>query len=303
MLVGTAAPEAVSSAVTHTRPPWREPPAHDFVSVPCGGCHSAQERWWRGHPHSRAAARLRNRDGRALEIARAYGVAAGSLDRGTQTCMWCHGTTTSRPSRRVRAGVGCQRCHGAGADYLEPHQTASYPASLALGMNDLRDPAVQAATCAGCHYITDPGLIEAGHPSGAGFDIVARQAGIVHWGEAFGRRTVPVDALALGAAHARVIAARGPVPERTGAPSGPPVGAGHPGIGIGGGEAVVAATNGEAGPSAAVDAEGPEPQAPAERAATAAPPRDRDVSEATVLDVLRQHLDAFSRALGLPRDP
>ena len=301
--VGTAAPEPVSPAVTHTRPPWRQPSAHDFVGVPCGGCHSAQERWWRGHPHSRAAERLRNRDGRALEIARAYGLTAGSLDRGTQTCMWCHGTVTSRPSRRVRAGVGCQRCHGAGADYLEPHQTESYPAWLALGMNDLRDPAVQAATCAGCHYITDPGLIDAGHPSGAGFDIVARQADIAHWGEAFGRRTVPVDTLALRAAHARVIAARGPVPERAGPASGPPVGAGRPGIGIGGGEAAVVDTNGEDGPAAAVDPERPEPGAPAERAATAAPPGDRGASEATALDVLRQHLDALARALGLPRDP
>lgn len=299
----TAAPEAVLPAVTHTRPPWRDPPAHDFVGVPCGGCHSAQERWWRAHPHSGAAARLRNRSGRALEIARAYGVTAGDLDRGTQTCMWCHGTIISRPSRRVRAGVGCQRCHGAGADYLEPHQTASYSESLALGMNDLRDPAVQAATCAACHYITDPGLIAAGHPSGAGFDILARKERIVHWGEAFGRRTVPVDAVALGAAHARVVAARGPVPARTGAVPGPPAGAGQPGIGTGGGAAVVADTNGEAGPASPVDTARPAAGAPGEQAAAAAPPGDHGASDATLLDVLRQHLDALSRALELPRDP
>ena len=128
--------------VTLARPPWRDPPAHDFVGVPCGGCHNAQQKWWRGHPHSRAAARLRNRDRRAVDIARAYGVSADDMTRGTQTCMWCHGTVTSRPSRRVRAGVGCQRCHGAGADYRDPHQTASYTDSVALGLTDLRDPAV-----------------------------------------------------------------------------------------------------------------------------------------------------------------
>lgn len=291
-------------AVTHIRPPWRDPPAHDFVGVPCGGCHSAQERWWRGHPHSRAAARLRSRGGRVLEIARAYGVAAGDLDRGTQTCMWCHGTTTSRPSRRVRAGVGCQRCHGAGADYLDPHQTAGYRESVALGMNDLRDPAVQAATCAGCHYITDPGLIEAGHPTGADFDIVSRKAGIVHWGAAFGRPTVPVDPGLLSAAHARVVAARGPVPEPTAALPAQPPRAGSPGVGAGGGEAVVAGANGEAGgPAAPAEPERPEPEMPGERAAASPPGRDDGASVATALDTLRQHLDALSRALGLSSDP
>ena len=291
-------------AVTHTRPPWRDPLAHDFVGVPCGGCHSAQERWWRGHPHSRAAARLRSRRGRVLEIARAYGVAAGDLDRGTQTCMWCHGTTTSRPSRRVRAGVGCQRCHGAGADYLDPHQTAGYRESVALGMNDLRDPAVQAATCAGCHYITDPGLIEAGHPTGADFDIVSRKAGIVHWGEAFGRPTVPVDPGVLSAAHARVVAARGPVPEPMMVLPAQPPRADSPGVGAGGGEAVVAGANGEAGgPAAPAEPERPEPEMPRERAAASTPGGDDGASVATTLDILRQHLDALSRALGLSSDP
>ena len=305
--VETAAPEALpppAPAVTHTRPPWRDRPAHDFVGVPCGGCHSAQERWWRGHPHSRAAARLRNRGGRALEIARAYGVPADNVDRGTQTCMWCHGTITSRPSRRVRAGVGCQRCHGAGAGYLDPHQTASYPESVALGMNDLRNPAVQAATCAGCHYITDPGLIDAGHPSGADFDIVSRKAGIVHWGEAFGRRTVPVDPVALSAALSRVIAVRGPVPKPTTAVPAQAPGMGRPGVGIGAGAAVVGGANGEAGgPPAPAEPERKEPAAPREPAAASTPRGDDGTSVATTLDALREHLDALSRALGLSSDP
>ena len=293
----TSVPEAAPPpvpAVKHTRPPWRDPPAHDFVGVPCGGCHSAQERWWRGHPHSRAAARLRNRRGQALEIARAYGIAADAMDRGTQTCMWCHGTMTSRPSRRVRTGVGCQRCHGAGADYLDPHQTASYRESVALGMNDLRDPAVQAATCAGCHYITDPGLVDAGHPSGADFDIVSRKAGIVHWGEAFGRPTAPVDPLALQAAHARVIGARGPVPEQKTAVLAQSRGTGRPDVGTGADEVVGAGVNGEGASG---------PAAPRERAAASTPCGDDSASVATTLDALRQHFDALARALGLSSDP
>ena len=211
--------------VTLLRPPWREPPAHAFVKVPCGRCHNSQERWWRKDPHSGAAKPFRGNEPRTLEIAAAYGVAAADIARGNQTCMWCHGTPVSAPERRVRAGVGCQRCHGAGADYVEPHETVGYDASVALGLTDLRDPVVQSATCAGCHYITDPGLIDAGHPAGTDFDVRARVAGMVHWGTDFGRSTVPADRDALVAAYADVVADRGPAPAppEPGAVLAPPV--------------------------------------------------------------------------------
>ena len=289
------------SVVTFARPPWRDPPAHDFVGVPCGGCHNAEQKWWRGGPHSRAAARLRNRDRRALDIARAYGVSANDMARGTQTCMWCHGTITSRPSRRVRAGVGCQRCHGAGADYRDPHQTASYTESVALGLKDLRDPAVQAATCAGCHYITDPGLIDAGHPAGTDFDVLSRRARIVHWGEAFDRRPASVDPAALTVAHARVVAARGPVPARTAAASPPLRDADRTGRAAGVGE--VGGANAEAGgPAPRAESRRPEPSSPRERTAAASPRATGGAGLANTLDTLRRHLDALYRALGLSRE-
>ena len=284
-------------AVTLTRPPWQEPPAHDFVGVPCGGCHRAEQRWWRGNRHSGAAARLRNGDRRALAIARAYGVPDDDMARGNQVCAWCHGTITSRPSRRVRTGVGCQRCHGAGAEYRDLHQTVGYAESVALGLTNLRDPTVQAATCAGCHYINDPGLIAAGHPDGAGFNILARRAAIVHWGEAFDRETPAVDAAALTAAHAGVVAARGPVPARAAAVVLPgPAGAD--------GTAGMAVAGGTAGPGAGPEAGAPAPPAgppPAEPPARAGRAGGAVPLE-TALDDLRRHLDALYRALGLARD-
>ena len=215
----SAAPEPVSgvaprpppaSAGALGRPPWREPSAHAFVKVPCGRCHNAQERWWRSDPHSTAARPFRMNEPRNVEIARAYGVAAADMARGDRICMWCHGTPVSAPSRKVRAGVGCQRCHGAGADYLEPHETVGYAGALALGLTDLRDPLVQAATCAGCHYVTDPALIAAGHPVGDGFDVRGRIGDVVHWGADFGRDTRPVERAALAAAYAEAVASRGP---------------------------------------------------------------------------------------------
>ena len=213
-----AAPVAIAP---RARPSWREPPAHDFVKVPCGRCHNAQEKWWRKDPHSETAKPFRNSESQHIEIAQAYGIASADIARGAQTCMWCHGTIVSAPARRVRAGVGCQRCHGAGADYLEPHETASHAASVTLGLTDLRDASTQASTCAGCHYITEAALINAGHPTGAEFDIASRDD-IVHWGDAFGRETLAVDGTALAAAHAIVVAERGPPPARLTAPAAPP---------------------------------------------------------------------------------
>ena len=198
--------------VTLARPPWRDPPDHAFVKVPCGRCHNSQERWWRKDSHSGTAKPFRGNAPRNVEIAQAYGVAAGDMAKGDQVCMWCHGTPVSGPSRKVRAGVGCQRCHGAGADYLEPHETIGYAASVGFGLTDLRDPAIQAATCAGCHYITDPGLVAAGHPVGDLFEMRSRIDDIVHWGAAFGRETEPADRGLLAAAYTTVVADRGPPP-------------------------------------------------------------------------------------------
>ena len=196
------------------RPPWREPAAHGFEKVPCGKCHTQQQAWWQKDEHSSTADPLRNGDPEAAEIAQRYGIDPGDMAKGTQTCMWCHGTIVNVPTRKVRAPVGCQRCHGAGADYLEPHETETYTQSVARGLTDLKTPAVRAGTCAGCHYITDPGLIAAGHETGADFDILARQDEIRHWGGEFGRETEDdVTPTALSAAYSGVINERGPPPE------------------------------------------------------------------------------------------
>ena len=281
--------------VTLSRPPWRNPPVHEFVRVPCGRCHSEQLEWWRRDPHSTAAAPLRNGDARALEIARAYGVVAEDMARGTQTCMWCHGTIVSRPSRRVRAGVGCQRCHGASADYLGPHETESHAESVGLGLTDLRDPRVQAATCAGCHYITDPGLINAGHPSGGDFEIVSRKADIVHWGAAVGRKSSSVEPTVLRAAHAAILAARGPVPLRVGPP---------PVIESTAERSRARGTLGDfAGTATAVepgaDATSPWHSAADDDAEADLPTASERTMLETAMDAIRRHLDELYRALGL----
>jgi hypothetical protein len=229
------------------RPTWRDGSDHAFVKVPCGKCHTQQQAWWQKDTHRGTAEPLRNGDADAARIATLYGIDPADMAKGDQTCMWCHGTIVGAPGRKVRPGVGCQRCHGAGADYLAPHETESFAQSIGRGLTDLETPAVRAGTCAGCHYITDPGLLAAGHGDGADFDIVERMNEIRHWGVEFGRDNDDgVASAALATAHAAVITERGPPPavERlelieptaSGPPIQPPVGS--PGARSGSGGAV-----------------------------------------------------------------
>ena len=266
----SAAPVPVSADVSAparprygvlTQPPWRSVPDHDFVKVPCGKCHTQQQSWWQKDTHKGTADPLRNGDPEAVRIATLYGIDPANMARGDQTCMWCHGTIVAAPSRKVRPGVGCQRCHGAGADYLEPHETVGYDGSVALGLTPLKTAEVRAQTCAGCHYITDPGLIAAGHATGEEFDLAERMAAIEHWGVAFGRdQDDPLSDGDLQAAHAAALAERGPPPDVEPIPEAPPP----------------AAVAGAATPSAATPAvvagASPEPAEAAAPASTGATP-------------------------------
>ena len=211
--VDTPPPVPVQQYDVFRRPPWRAPSLHGFVKVPCGKCHTQQQAWWQKDTHKGTADPLRNGDDDAARIASLYGIDPADMAKGNQTCMWCHGTIVAAPTRKVRPGVGCQRCHGAGRDYLEPHETETYEQSVGKGLADLKTPAVRAQTCAGCHYSTDPGLLAAGHETGADFDILDRMNEIRHWGPDFGRETAEMDGAALSAAYAAVVEVRGPPPE------------------------------------------------------------------------------------------
>ena len=212
--VGSPPPAPVPLYDVLRRPPWRASPEHDFVKVPCGKCHTQQQAWWQKDRHKGTAEPLRNGDDTAAQIAELYGIDPADMAKGDQTCMWCHGTVVAAPRRKVRPGVGCQRCHGAGADYLEPHETETYAQSVDKGLTDLHTPAVRATSCAGCHYITDPGLLAAGHDTGANFDIVDGMNEIQHWGAAFGRKTeTDMTPAAVSSAYAAAIEDRGPPQE------------------------------------------------------------------------------------------
>ena len=182
----------------------------------CSGCHSEQNRWWFGHAHSKSVDPFFDGQTKNLQIARLYGVKLSAMTTGRAVCMDCHGTIVSgKESREVLDGVSCESCHGAAADWLEPHKNEAgkelgrrrpgHLAALELGKADLRQMRKRAETCTGCHYITEPRLLSAGHPSGAGFDYVKGMNGVRHW-----QQRMPDTEIA--SATRAVVASRGPVP-------------------------------------------------------------------------------------------
>ncbi len=184
----------------------------------CSGCHGPQNEWWFGHAHYRSADPFFDGAAANLQIARLYGVKTSEITRGKNICMDCHGTVISgKESRDVLDGVSCESCHGAAADWLEPHKDETdkqlgrrrpgHLAALRRGKLDLADAGARAERCAGCHYVTDRRLLSAGHPSGADFDFARAMAEVRHWQR-------PLEpAVQLASAYTRVKSARGPVPD------------------------------------------------------------------------------------------
>lgn len=162
----------------------------EFVGpAKCVDCHDHKdEKEWsekrdgdgKGKQHKNALNRLA--DPKADEYAKKLRVDVYDV-KGT--CVKCHATV-------VRAsaddGISCESCHGAGKDYLKPHQEkGAYQASLALGLKDVRKrPENWVKDCVVCHVLGDnPGdveLVAAGHPSGADFVIGTKFQPVAnHW--------------------------------------------------------------------------------------------------------------------------
>ena len=216
----SAARSAAVPAVGEIKQRIRPASQHETVGPStCTGCHrhAPQNEWWLGDAHYRAADRFFEQDAKAVQIARLYGIRPDRMSRGDQVCMDCHGTVVSgKEKREVGDGVGCESCHGPAKDYLEPHQEGEpalglrrpgYVQALKLGMTELRDAEVRAKTCTGCHYITEPRLISAGHPSGREHDYIQGMVTIAHWEES------SLSDGQLSSAFAAALQQRGAVPQ------------------------------------------------------------------------------------------
>jgi hypothetical protein len=219
-LTGTAVLPGAASAQTR-----------DYVGPgKCTDCHDheTQKEWaekrdgdGKGKQHLNALNQLA--DKKASEYAKAAGVA--DVYDVKSTCVKCHATVVRRSAD---FGVTCESCHGAGKDFLKPHQEkGAYQTAVTLGMNDtVKKPDAWVRLCVSCHVLgDDPGdaaLIKAGHASGDDFDVSVKFVPVAaHWMSKYTANQIAAIARPLKAA---VVAKRAPAvsPAVVAAPPAPP---------------------------------------------------------------------------------
>jgi hypothetical protein len=215
-----AALAVLTGAVWLAALPVAAQPRREFVGPgKCTDCHDHKdEKEWsekrdgdgKGKQHLNALNQLS--DAKAETYAKAVGVA--DIYDVKSSCVRCHATVV-RGSADF--GVSCESCHGAGKDYLKPHQEkGAYQASIALGLNDtIKKPEAWLKICVSCHVLgDDPGdaaLIKAGHASGADFDFgVKFQPVASHWTSKYTANQIAAIGNPLRNAIARTAAATPP---------------------------------------------------------------------------------------------
>jgi hypothetical protein len=201
----------------------------------CTSCHDHEKQaaWAPKDTHAKALQQLEDKN--ASKYAKAIGLADPYDLKGS--CVGCHATVFNGDAN---AGVSCETCHGAGSDYVDPHQQkGNYAKAVSLGMFDTRgNLQIWAKMCMDCHVMRDAKLIASGHKSGADFDAGAGSQKIVHWaptydfakisalGKAAGGKPAGGAAAPAPAAPAAAPAAAPPAPKPTAAP--PPAAAPAP---------------------------------------------------------------------------
>ncbi|MGH7599170.1 MAG: multiheme c-type cytochrome [bacterium] len=155
-------------------------------------CHTSENEWWKDDAHHATVDAFYDDPTAYEKIARLAGVDTGSMLKGNQQCMSCHGTVISgKEAREAEDGVSCESCHGPGSAYKDPHSEGdpklgvNRPGrlkALQLGMVELKNLDNRANTCVRCHYITDQKLLAAGHPNGANFNYISGLKKVAkHW--------------------------------------------------------------------------------------------------------------------------
>ncbi len=118
----------------------------DYVGVDvCRKCHGIesignQYRIWAASTHAGAVTILKSGKGR--EIGKASGV---DVPHSDYRCLKCHTTGGGKSEITKNEGVGCEACHGAGSEYFEFSNHASfldregaYRKAIRLGMYPIR---------------------------------------------------------------------------------------------------------------------------------------------------------------------
>jgi hypothetical protein len=152
----------------------------------CAECHKEEYAAWKKTRHYDTFNTMHRTD-RAQAIAQKMGFQ--SIKRGS-LCLTCHYTEQGSGGEAV-AGVSCESCHGAAADWLTvhadfggkdvtqanesaAHRTRRIEQSLAAGMNRPDHIVPLAAQCFRCHNVPQEKLINVGgHPLSNNFELVS----------------------------------------------------------------------------------------------------------------------------------
>lgn len=138
---------------------WLAPPAALATSAPGGPSVSAQDQGFAGAREGCRRCHLREyRSWEKTPHANALATLESEGEAANPECLTCHSTGFGQPTGFISAdatpelaGVTCESCHGAGADYRDRDVMKSREASLAAGLHVPNE-----ATCRGCHNENSP---------------------------------------------------------------------------------------------------------------------------------------------------
>ena len=160
----------------------------------CGECHKETVKAWKESHHSKTFKDM-PRSEEAREIANKMGI---KRIKSESDCLTCHFTIAEEEAAaKPIAGISCESCHGAGADYIDvhsdfggkdikaenedpAHKVKRYADSDAAGMIRPGNLYDLAANCYGCHTVPNEKLVNVGgHTAGSKFELVRWSQGEV----------------------------------------------------------------------------------------------------------------------------
>ena len=160
-------------------------PAKVVGATKCGECHKYEVEAWKLTPHFKTFDTMhRSADGQ--KISAAMGI---KRIKSESLCLTCHYTVQSKGGGTGEpiAGVSCESCHGAAADWVNIHNDKKLSReerrtkSAAAGMIRPDNIYEVAANCYQCHLVPNEKLVnKGGHTAGTpGFELVAWSQGMV----------------------------------------------------------------------------------------------------------------------------
>ena len=168
-------------------------PAKVQGPLACGECHKSEVEAWKTTHHFETFNTM-HRLPKAKEIADKLGI---RRVKSEAVCLDCHYTSKMNEGKpEVIAGISCEACHGAAQDWIKIHndfggngakKEGEAPAhkqeriakAVAAGQIRPTDTYAVAANCFGCHTVPQENIVNAGHPAGSDFDLIAWSQGEV----------------------------------------------------------------------------------------------------------------------------